>query len=139
MKLEEKGRYAPPLRLAGRAQKVALEIASWPGVQARSHWLLGDETVVDGADFYLGEEELGHLHLDGTAHIPLGEALTRAVLDARLAVRFPWLAGWVMTPTEDARRTEVAKFLFRLSYDRRQGSAIKELLAGVSGAPSLAP
>jgi hypothetical protein len=55
MKLADKGRYAPPPQLEPAAQGVAETVARWPGVQARAHWLLGDERRTDGADFYLVE------------------------------------------------------------------------------------
>lgn len=69
MKLEEKGRFAPPPTLDKVAQRVSDAVAAWEGVHARTHWLLGNENEVDGADFYLGDEELGHIHLDSEAHV----------------------------------------------------------------------
>lgn len=67
------GRYAPPPPpLPAAAEKVSSALASWPDVHARTHWQLGNEHRVDGADFYLGGEELGHLHLHGEAHVATG-------------------------------------------------------------------
>jgi len=54
-----KGRFAPPPKLKAAAQRVSEAVAAWQGVHARTHWLLGDEREVDGADFYLGENEVG--------------------------------------------------------------------------------
>jgi hypothetical protein len=62
------GSFVPPPTLSPKhAQALSETLASWALVHARTHWLLGDESVADGADFYLGDEELGHLHLDGEA------------------------------------------------------------------------
>jgi len=35
----------------------------------------------------LGEQELGHIHLDGEAHIPFGGALGTLLIEAKLARR----------------------------------------------------
>ncbi len=132
MKLDEKGRFQPPPALPTHAQRVATELGSWPRVHARTHWFLGDETVVDGADFYLGDDELGHLHLDGMAHIPQAAAVAEALLAARLARPFRWGANWVQLPVTSARSVEQALWLFRLSYDRRRGVRVGDLVARVN-------
>ena len=85
MKLSLKGRFSTRPTLPEHAEDVAKELASWPDMHARTHWLLGDETEVDGADFYLGEEELGHLHLGGQAHVATTEK-SAGCRQARLAV-----------------------------------------------------
>ena len=60
MKLSEKGHFAQRPSLAGAAELVARNVERWADVHARTHWQLADETIVDGADFYVGERELGH-------------------------------------------------------------------------------
>ena len=73
-----KGPIAPPPVLTGPLQAVVDRVAAWDGIETTVHWSL-DHSSVDGVDFYLGEEELGHLHLDGSIHLAtppaLGEAL----------------------------------------------------------------
>ena len=64
------GDFLRGARLKGPAQSVSAEIQSWPGIIAATHWFLYDRTQVDGADFYVGEKELGHIHLDGELHEP---------------------------------------------------------------------
>ena len=44
---------------------------------------------VDGADFYCGDEELGHIHLNGEVHLATSPAITRALIAAGAADRFP--------------------------------------------------
>ena len=63
---EAKGPLAPPRMLGGAIQPVADAVAAWPEVEATAPWHLHDQSRVDGIDFYVGAEELGHIHLDGS-------------------------------------------------------------------------
>ncbi|MES1176242.1 MAG: luciferase family protein [Myxococcales bacterium] len=140
MKLAEKGRFAPPPVLPPHAQAVSEAIAAWPGVHARTHWLLGDEQEVDGADFYLGEEELGHIHLDGEAHIAFSKPLRDALIAAGLAKPFRWSAKFVMFRIQTLKDRAHAESLFSLSYQRLQGASDAQLLKtlGISSVRSAA-
>lgn len=133
MKLAEKGRYAPPPRLPAHAQAVSIAISRWSGVHARTHWLLGDETQVDGADFYVGERELGHIHLDGEAHLAVEKPLRDALIAARLATPFRWSQGFVVCPIRSVATASTTQALFRLAYDRLQGESIAALLGRIRG------
>ena len=82
--------------LPKHAQVVSQALASWEDVHARTHWLLGDESVVDGADFYVGQEEIGHLHLEGQAHVATGLALRKALVAAKLAAPVRWSSKFVV-------------------------------------------
>ncbi len=121
MRMEEKGPFAPAPALAGFAGPVAAEIATWPGVIARAHWHLYRSGEIDGADFYVGEHELGHIHLSGEAHI----AMTRAMRDAALArgvghsAPWPGYEGWLHLGVVDATASE-ALALFRANHARLQ-------------------
>lgn len=133
MKLAAKGRYAPPPVLPKHAQAVSEALAAWPDVHARTHWLLGDEREVDGADFYLDQDELGHLHLDGDAHVALSKRLRNASIGKGIAAPFAWNEAFVVRPIRRARDVAVATFLFRLAYDRLRGTPETELVARVEG------
>jgi hypothetical protein len=100
MSRKAKGRVAPPPRLDGAAQSVAAEVAALPDVIVQAHWEIGSQTEVNGTDFYVGEDELGHIHLDGEAHIPVGRELADVLIRARLAGRFPWSREFVVVDTE---------------------------------------
>lgn len=128
MKLAEKGRFSPPPQLPTHAQAVSEAIAAWAGVHARTHWLLGDDTRVDGADFYVGEEELGHLHLDGEAHVATGLALRKALVGARLASPFRWSSKFVVHDVARATDVDHVLWLFRLAYDRARGVTDGDLI-----------
>jgi hypothetical protein len=118
MKLADKGPIVGPPRLGGPAQMVSAEVQSWPGVVSATHWLLHDPTQVDGADFYVGERELGHIHLDGEIHLAVTQALRRALVKRKLVEPFRWAADWVQFPITDRKSAQHALWLFRLGYDR---------------------
>src|ERR1700743_74772 len=96
MRLSEKGSFAPRPRLSGVSEELAQAIELWPDVLARTHWELGDERIVDGADFYVGQRELGHIHLYREAHIAVPRALRNALIAAKLAAEFPWSGAFVL-------------------------------------------
>jgi hypothetical protein len=131
MKLAEKGRFSPPPTLPKHAQVVSQALASWDDVHARTHWLLGDESVVDGADFYVGQEEIGHLHLEGQAHVATGLALRKALVSAKLAAPFRWSSKFVVHDIARGSDVEHALWLFRLAYDRARGVTDEDLLARI--------
>jgi hypothetical protein len=127
MKLNEKGHFAERPPLAEASELVARNVEKWPSVHARTHWQLADETIVDGADFYVGERELGHLHLYPEAHIAMPRPLHDAVIAAKLARPFRYSESFVVhrvRTTADAHATE---WLFRLAYDRLQGLSLAAL------------
>jgi hypothetical protein len=121
-----KGRVAPPPRLGEAAQAVATAVAQLPDVVAQAHWQIGSQTVIDGADFYVGEAELGHIHLDGEAHIPLGKALAKRLIAAKLARRFPWSSDFVVVETTDGAN---AVRLFELRRAQIAGATDADLIA----------
>ena len=128
MKLSEKGRFSPPPALPKHAEVVSKTLASWADVHARTHWLLGDQNEVDGADFYVGEEELGHLHLEGQAHVATGPVLGKALVAAKLAAPFRWSSKFVVHDVARAADVAHALWLFRLAYDRAKGTTDDELV-----------
>lgn len=133
MKLSEKGRFAPPPRLEPtHAQALSETLASWKSVHARTHWLLGDESVVDGADFYVGDDELGHLHLDGDAHVAVGTALRDVLVERRLARPFRWSRAFVTWKVSSAASREHAEWLFSLRLAALRGATPGALMAQVA-------
>lgn len=111
-------------------------LAGWPNVHARAHWLLGDETQVDGADFYVGERELGHIHLQGEAHIAVPQSVRDALIKAGLASPFPWSQAFVAYSIATAADIARARALFELAYDHLGGATPGELLARVANLPA---
>lgn len=131
MKLSEKGRYVARPTLDGVAETLAQEIEGWTGIHARTHWYLGDETEVDGADFYVGQQELGHIHLYAEAHIAVPRALRDALIAAGLAKPFRWGAGFVAKRVKTAKDAREASFVFGLALAHLRGTPVAELVARV--------
>jgi hypothetical protein len=127
MRLKTKGEIQPPPKLKGPAQSVSLAIQSWPRVIAATHWFLYDRTQVDGADFYVGEKELGHIHLDGELHLGVTTGLRRQLIEAGRAEALPWAEDWVQAPIFSRQDAVNALLLFRLGYDRLVGVPISDL------------
>ena len=91
MKLADKGPYSDPPRLPGKHGQLLVDIVSqWPGVHTRAHYEIGSFTAIDGTDFYVGQDELGHIHDNSDAHIPNTMAVTTRVVAAKLATHFRW-------------------------------------------------
>jgi len=132
MQLFEKGSFAPPPKLPRHAQSLSAELARWQSVHARTHWRLGDERVVDGADFYLGDDELGHLHLDGEAHVAVGAQLRTALVSAGFARPFRWSGDFVTARIDEASDVAHGAWLFALRYDALRGATEAELLARIA-------
>ncbi|MBD2767178.1 DUF5519 family protein [Hymenobacter sp. BT664] len=138
MKLEEKGPIQPPPVLAGPGQKTAAAVQAWPAVIAATHWDLFDRTRADGADFYVGEEELGHIHLNGEVHLATTPALGRPLLTQGLARPFPYGGGpgdWVTFLIRTDADADHARWLFQLNYDRLRGVPLATLTERVHAQP----
>lgn len=111
-----KGPIEAPPALGQPLQSIVDVVAAWPGVTATVHWHLVHRSQVDGVDFYLGEAELGHLHVDGSIHLATSPELGSTLVAEGAARPFRYLQGWV---EEDARGIgqEAAVALFRRNYD----------------------
>ena len=70
MKLEDKGKILPPPVLNKYSEVVSKEVQKWPHIIAATHWEIWYRNQANGADFYVGELELGHIHRDGSIQIP---------------------------------------------------------------------
>ncbi len=113
----DKGPLAPPPVLGAPMGFVADIVASWPGVIATTHWHFARQSQVDGIDFYVGEQELGHIHLDGSIHLATSPGLGKALVKQGLARPFVYGKGWV---EERIQRigVDAAVALFQRNYDR---------------------
>jgi hypothetical protein len=116
--LEAKGPVAAPPVLDGPSQRVAETVASWQGVIAATHWHFSGNGSVDGADFYVGARELGHIHLDGEVHLATDTALRDQILKSGEAKRFFYDPSWVMTRIASEVDADRAIGLFRKNYER---------------------
>ena len=118
----DKGPVIPPPMLDGLLGAVADAVAGWPGVIATAHWGPFHPSRIDGVDFYVGEEELGHIHFDGSVHIATSPRLGKAIVAAGLARPFPWHRGWVHEQVQGIG-PDAAVVLFRRNYERLSGAS----------------
>lgn len=131
IKLEEKGPIIPPPKLDALSGTVSRTIQCWDDIVAVAHWDLFDPTRVDGADFYVGEEELGHIHLNGDLNLSTTKAIHHALTKAEMAVSLPYGSGnkrWVLYSIREAAHPAPGTWLFRLSYNRLTGTPETDLL-----------
>lgn len=119
---EAKGPLAPPPALDGKIRQIADVIVGWPEVEATTHWHLHHRDRVDGIDFYVGPDELGHIHLDGSIHLATTPNLGQALVAEGLGRPFPRASGWTMASVEQVG-VNAAVSLFRRNYDRLRPSA----------------
>lgn len=122
MARSDKGVMAPAPQLDGPLQTVADAVSAWPGISASTHWHFYNRSRVDGVDFYLGDKELGHIHVDGSLHLATSPSQGKALIAARLARPFSYQRGWVC---EDVCHigVQAAIALFRSNYERLQSAA----------------
>lgn len=130
MKLSEKGPIKPAPVLAGPGQKTAEVIGSWPTIISATHWDLFNRSRVDGADFYVEEAELGHIHLNGEVHLSATNALGVPLLERGLVSPLPYgkvCGDWVSFMIRTDADADHATWLFQLNYDRLRGVSIAAL------------
>ncbi len=136
MKLADKGPLAPTPTLTTMLEPVSQAIQGWPGIIAAAHWdLFWVGEVVDGADFYVGDEELGHIHLSGDVHIATSPVLGQALVAGGLAQPMQWggtaYRGWTEFAVRTAADAAYATWLFELNYQRLRGRPEGELVAEI--------
>jgi hypothetical protein len=129
MRLEDKGQILPAPVLSKYPQMVSEEIQTWCNIISATHWDLYDRSKVDGADFYVGKKELGHIHLDGWIHLATNKALAQVMLKNKLAEEFPYAQNWVMFSITKKQDVNKAILLFQLNYDRLNGVPIDALIS----------
>ena len=139
--LGQKGPVAPPPKLDQPYQSAATTIADWDHVVAATHWHLSYRGVVDGADFYVNERELGHIHLDGQVHLATNQFLCNELRHREMAVEFPFAicAGydhWICFVIRSSDDATHAAWLFHLNYLRLRGMGEQDLLKQISQHPA---
>ncbi len=130
MKLAEKGPIKPAPMLAGPGQKTAEAIQSWPTIISATHWDLFNRSRVDGADFYVDEAELGHIHLNGEVHLAATSELGLPLLKRGFVSALPYgkaHGDWVSFMIRTDADADQATWLFQLNYDRLRGASIAAL------------
>lgn len=97
---------------APAAQSISDQVTSWPGVTAHDHRF-------GGLEFRLGNRQLGHLHGNRIADIPLRRALRDELVAAGRVQIHRWRpdSGWVTVGIDSPEGREEALRLLRAGYD----------------------
>lgn len=132
MKLEEKGKIIPPPVLSKYPEIVSKEIQQWAGIISATHWEIHNRNKPNGSDFYLGELELGHIHLDGSLHVPSTKKFSQALIKAGLAQKFPYAENWIQFSITDPGSAAHAIWLFKFHYDYLKGADVVNLTQAIS-------
>jgi hypothetical protein len=97
----------------GAGQLIKEAVGAWPGVEALPHRF-------GGTEYRFGRKEMGHVHDDRLADLPLPRKLHDELIAAGRAQphhvlpNTGWVSVWMDGPDDAARVIE----LFRLQYDR---------------------
>ena len=99
--------------MQGAGELIREVVSSWPGVEAVPHRF-------GGTEYRLGRKEMGHVHGDRLADLPLPRRLHDEVIAAGRAQphhvlpQTGWVSCWMAGPKDAAGVIE----LFRLQYER---------------------
>jgi hypothetical protein len=99
--------------MKGAGDLIQEAVLSWPGVEAVGHRF-------GGLEYRYGRKEMGHVHGDHLADLPLPRKLRDEVIAAGRAEphhvlpQTGWVSCWMAGPEDAPRVIE----LFRLQYDR---------------------
>ncbi len=132
MKLAEKGTHIPPPVLSKYSELVSQEVQKWEHIISATHWEIWNRNQPNGADFYVEELELGHIHLDGYLHMASTKEISQALITAGLAQQFPYGKDWVQFKITDKESANHAIWLFKLHYDNLRGANALQLLNKIS-------
>jgi Luciferase len=96
-----------------RAERITATVSAWPGVEVGPHRF-------GGVEFRVGRRELGHLHGDRIADLPLPRRVRDDLIATGRARPHHVLpdSGWVTASIADEQGVDSVIELFRLSYDR---------------------
>jgi len=94
------------------ARDIAEQVTSWPGVTTHDHRF-------GGLEFRLGNRQLGHLHGDRIADIPLKRSLRDELVASGRARVHRWRpeSGWVTVGIDSDRGRDDAVRLLRVGYE----------------------
>jgi luciferase-like monooxygenase len=106
--------------MTGAGDLIKNAVTSWPGVEAVPHRF-------GGTEYRYGRKEMGHVHGDRLADLPLPRKVHDAVIAAGRAQPHHvlpdtgWVSCWMAGPEDAAGVIE----LFRMQYDRYRSAASK--------------
>jgi hypothetical protein len=99
--------------MSGAGKRIEAEVSAWPGVEVAAHRF-------GGIEFRYGRRELGHIHGDRFADLPVGKRVKEELIASGRARPHHVLpdTGWVTVPLGDGVGEATVRELLRSSYDR---------------------
>jgi hypothetical protein len=104
--------------MTGPSDRIEATVRGWPGAEVAAHRF-------GGIEFRYRRRELGHLHGDRFADLPVGRRVKDELIAAGRARPHHVLpdTGWVTVPMGDEAGEETVLELLRSSYDRAVAQA----------------
>jgi hypothetical protein len=104
----------------GAGELIRRAVSAWPGVEAAPHRF-------GGTEYRYGRKEMGHVHGDRLADLPLPRRLHNEVIAAGRAQPHHVLpdTGWVSCWLERPEDVDGVIELFRIQYERYEALALK--------------
>jgi hypothetical protein len=99
--------------VTGAADRIEAAVRAWPGTEVGAHRF-------GGIEFRYGRRELGHLHGDRFADLPVGRRIKDELVAAGRARPHHVLpdSGWITVPMGDEAGEATVLELLRSSYER---------------------
>jgi hypothetical protein len=106
------------MAVAGAGDRIQAEVGSWAGVDMVPHRF-------GGTEYRYGRKEMGHVHGDRLADLPLPRKLHDELITAGRAEPHHVLpeTGWISCWIDSPQDLENVLELFRLQYRRYSGGA----------------
>lgn len=97
----------------GAGALITAEVGAWPGVEVRPHRF-------GGVEFIVGRRELGHLHGDRLADLPLPRAVRDELVAAGTVEPHHVMpdSGWVSRRIRSREDARAVVALLRMQYER---------------------
>jgi hypothetical protein len=106
--------------MRGAGERIRSEVAAWPGVEALPHRF-------GGIEYRFGRKEMGHVHGDRLADLPLPRKLHDEVIASgrgrphHILPDSGWVSCWIESPAD----VDNVINLLRQQYDRYRAAAAR--------------
>jgi hypothetical protein len=126
--MEPESRTAAPIATASPSATITAAALTWPGVEAVPHRF-------GGTEFRLGRRQLGHLHGDEIADLPLPRGLRDELIASGRARVHRWRpdSGWATIPLTSREAVTDVVDLLHGAYQRAKRAADRRRPNGAAG------
>jgi hypothetical protein len=109
-------------------ERIVSEVSSWAGIEILPH-------QYGGTEFRVGRRQLGHLHGDRIADLPLRRSRRDELIGQGLAREHRWRpnSGWVTIDIAEPESQLLVISLLRESYDQANAAQARRQSASAPG------